>query len=371
MYAHHHATPGDAEEFCDLYKRYRPRLIRYCRQRLRGMGDPEDAAHEALLRALQAWSRVDRSVDAWPWLATIAARVCTDIRRRSARTTADLGHEPISDVHDLAVARLRASIIDDALDRLPVRYRNPLILKEYAGWSYRDIARLEGASVASVRSNIMRGRRYLGARVESVARSQGQWPLPAIVPRVTARARARSRRTHVARVWLERAAQSAAAAFDPSLILRAFASPAAHALASTAAVAGAAALSLFGGSPAPTPRSAQPGVPASLQAAPPIASASVSAAISNEPDRPLSEVKTVAFIDDRVPDNSVVGVGAVEVTAEFSDERMVIQVWNTLTWPILADDTRPQEARVSCTKDPTRPVVCSATKLAVEELTSD
>lgn len=268
MYAHNHGTPGAAGEFGDLYERYHPRLVRYCGQRLRGLDDAEDAAHEALLRALQAWARLDRTLDAWPWLATIAARVCADMRRRSARTTADPGDEPTADVHDLAVARVRASIIDDALDRLPARYRNPLVLKEFAGWTYRDIARLEGTSVASVRSSIMRGRRYLGARVEEVARTQGQWPLPVVVPRLTARLR------HRARTWR----QVLVRALDPTMVVTGLAFVMHPVSAGGTALAAAIAAAVVLGAPAAAP------------ASPPTAIAQLSATRSNAQDERATSV---------------------------------------------------------------------------------
>jgi RNA polymerase sigma factor (sigma-70 family) len=193
MHVHHQSEQADVQEFGEVYARYRSRLVGYCGRRLRDPADAEDAAHEALFRAFQAWDRFDHTADPWPWLATIAARVCVDVRRRASRLGAGDAVPAAVDVHDLAVARLRASILDDALGELPTRYRNALILREYAGWSYRDIAELEGTTVASVRSNIMRSRRSLGARVESVARAKGQWPLPAVVPGVADRVKERAR----------------------------------------------------------------------------------------------------------------------------------------------------------------------------------
>jgi RNA polymerase sigma factor (sigma-70 family) len=348
MYSQQDADSA-AREFRDLYARYHVRLVRYCRRRLDSSADAEDAAHEALLRAFQAWSRFDPTTDAWPWLATIAARVCADARRRSARPVVDPGHEPSVDVHEQAVSRLRASIVEDALGHLPPRYRNPLVLKEFAGWSYREIAELEGRSVASVRSTIMRSRKHLSARVEDVARTQGQWPLPAVVPKLADRVRA-TRRGHVVRTWFERTAQTAAAVFDSTRLLGAFPSLPVHAvLPHAAALAGAAVLAVGGasGPVASAPRPVPPPPKVAVQAAPG-AGASVSASVDRATERKVPDVRTVARVDDHVPDNSVLGVGPVEATVEYREDGMIVRVNNFFTFPVVRDTDEPTTVGFPC-----------------------
>lgn len=362
-------TP-EAGDFGDLYVQYHARLVRYCSRRL-GRDDAEDAAHEVLLRALQAWSRFDASSDAWPWLATIASRVCADVRRRADRPVVHPGHHPTADVHDQAVARLRSTILEDALGRLPPRYRNPLVLKEYAGWSYRDIAELEGRSVASVRSTIMRSRRHLGARVESVARAQGQWPLPAAVPRLVDEARVRARRGHVVRTWLERAAQTAAAALDSSFLLGALTSPSAHAVVPHAAMTAAAAVVAAWGVIAP-PATLPPAPPPKIevQAAPSTGGAVVSATIESTSNRPVPNVRTVAHIDDHVPENPVIGLGPVEITAEYRSDRINFRVNNFFTFPVGGDTDEPALVTMPCLTAPGE-AACDAVKPAIDKAAED
>lgn len=365
MYAHQHAEPGDAGEFGDLYERYQARLVRYCSKRLRGAGDAEDAAHEALLRALVAWSRLDRSVDAWPWLATIAARVCADMRRRSARTVVDPPpDEPVADVHDLAVARLRASIIDDAIDCLPARYRNPLILKEFAGWSYRDIARLEGTSVASVRSNIMRSRRSLGARVESIARARGQWPLPAVVPGVADRLRAR------VRSWRHALVRFA----DPAMVMTGLALAMQPTLVGAVPL-GAVAMAVVGGTghasgPAATAVTAQP---SSAYGPPPTTSLAAREIVRQGPTRvkeASEHLRTTARQTltgiSTPPPNQGLGVGAT-VAVEAGPEALFVRAEVRAKTP--AGDHRVwTDPNVACRKDAQRRQACDAASEALRSL---
>jgi RNA polymerase sigma-70 factor (ECF subfamily) len=185
MFARGEHAASDTATYEALYDRYRARLVRYCRRRLWNRADAEDAAHETLLRAFRALPVVDLTGDPWPWLTTIAGRICTDVRRRAARPPLPPTVASNEDVvHEEVVGRLRADILEDALRQLPDHYRTSLLLREYGGWAYDDIARLQGRSVGSVRSLLARSRRRLEEQVETVARTRNQWPLPAAVPPV-------------------------------------------------------------------------------------------------------------------------------------------------------------------------------------------
>lgn len=174
---------GEAGGLDLLYRRYAPALVQFCEHRLGGVGDAEDAAHETILKAHRAMPRFREGARLWPWLATIAANVCTDMQRSRER----LGAEPdetdwlAPEVDEDVSRRLRASIVDAAIDELPERFRTPLFLREFMGWSYEDIATFSNKSIGSVRTTLMRARRAFQARVEDVARRRGQWPLPALV----------------------------------------------------------------------------------------------------------------------------------------------------------------------------------------------
>lgn len=180
---------GENDGFDQFYRRYAPALVAFCERRLGTVGDAEDAAHEAILKAHRALPRFREGARLWPWLATIAANVCTDIQRSRERlesgdATSDEGLAArlfAPEVDEDVSRRLRASIVDAALDELPERFRTPLFLREFMGWSYEEIAAFSNKSIGSVRTTLMRSRRAFQSRVEDVARRRGQWPLPAVV----------------------------------------------------------------------------------------------------------------------------------------------------------------------------------------------
>ncbi|MDQ1373071.1 MAG: hypothetical protein QOJ09_409 [Actinomycetota bacterium] len=172
--------PGDLR-LRELYAQYGPALLRLCTRRL---GDPsraEDACHEALMRAHGAADRFRAGAPVWPWLATIAINVCTDMDRRDHRVAfmaqpPDVMRAP--DAAAVADGHSRRELVRDSLRSLPVSYRRSVFLHYFAGRSYDEIAEDEGTSVAAVRSRLLRARRLLRTRIEQTATARGEWPLP-------------------------------------------------------------------------------------------------------------------------------------------------------------------------------------------------
>lgn len=188
---------GDPTALDLMYRAYARALRAFCQVRLGDRAAAEDAAHETILKAHAAMGRFRPEARLWPWLATIAARVCADMRRAHRRQA---GFDPErSELHppaDLeadqqADQRIRVELVEDAMRELPPRYRAYLYRRDYEGLTYEEIAELDGTSVASVRSVLLRARRALRHKITDLAESRGQWPLPAFLPLGLARLRAR------------------------------------------------------------------------------------------------------------------------------------------------------------------------------------
>jgi len=178
---------GGDRGFEDVFRRYAGPLRALCARRLGSAVDAEDACQEALIRAYASRDRFDAGAPLWPWLATIAANVCIDVRRKrvpdpvdavSAGDRAADGVQP----HDAVEAGMRVRLVDDAVASLPQHYRVPVYLRDVEGWTYTEIADLGGTTVSAVRSSLLRGRRALRRRLTEMAEQRGLWPLPAVVP---------------------------------------------------------------------------------------------------------------------------------------------------------------------------------------------
>src|SRR5437763_3291611 len=159
---------GRHERFAELYAaHYRP-LVAFCRRLVHGTAEPEELAQEAFVRAWSSWERYAPSRPFWPWVSTIARRLCIDHGRRFRRTQL---HGEAVDV-DVLLAPSPEELVETdeeyrwaraALAQLRPDQQRVLALRELEGWSYDRIATHEGVSVESVRGSLRRAR--VGLRV--------------------------------------------------------------------------------------------------------------------------------------------------------------------------------------------------------------
>jgi len=158
------AARGDARAFELLAERYRGLMYAVCRRITCDDQDAVDALQEALLAAWRGFASFEGRSSVRTWLFRIAANAAVDEVRRHAQRreqagTAALGELAApADVESAAVTRAAA---DWALARLPPQFRAAVVLREYYGLSYQEIAEALGIPVDTVKSRISRGRQAL------------------------------------------------------------------------------------------------------------------------------------------------------------------------------------------------------------------
>jgi len=161
---------GAAERTADLYARHGQRVYSFCRSRLRNPEEAQDAAQTAFLYALGSLRRGVVPRNELAWLLTIADNVCRSSRRTLGRRLAHVANADVDEIEAAApslnaetreeIAQLRA-----ALEQLPDRQRQAILLREWQGLSYADIAEQLGLSLAAVETLLFRSRRSLIRRL--------------------------------------------------------------------------------------------------------------------------------------------------------------------------------------------------------------
>jgi RNA polymerase sigma-70 factor (ECF subfamily) len=130
--------------------------------------DAEDVVQEALCRALRYFCGY-RGGDARTWLLKVVRNTCyTWLERHRIRPLPASFNEEEHDVGSDALnpermflRRADRQMVLEALEALPVAYREVMILRELEGLSYQDIATVTGTPVGTVMSRLARGRRHL------------------------------------------------------------------------------------------------------------------------------------------------------------------------------------------------------------------
>lgn len=99
------------------------------------------------------------------WLYRVTANLCIDRMRRARGGTLalDAVPDPQPGPAERLQARARAEALQAALDALPGRQRQAVVLRHIEGLANPEIAEIMGASVEAVESLTTRGRRALAA----------------------------------------------------------------------------------------------------------------------------------------------------------------------------------------------------------------
>ena len=133
---------------------------------LRGRTDAEDVAQEALLRACRFF-RGFHGGDARAWLLQIVRNTCYTWLEKNRPV--ELSTEFDEEIHlqasatpeNLAIAGDDRERLILALETLPPRFREVLVLRELEGCSYKEIAAITSLPIGTVMSSLSRARRQL------------------------------------------------------------------------------------------------------------------------------------------------------------------------------------------------------------------
>ena len=154
-----------------LTLRLTPKAFGHAARLLGNRAEAEDVAQEALLRLWRVapeWRQGEAKVTTW--LYRVVANLCTDRLRRSGRGGAlDAVPEPEDEARgplDKMQAEARADALQTALDGLPDRQRQAVVLRHIEGLANPEIAEIMEISVDAVESLTARGKRALSAALE-------------------------------------------------------------------------------------------------------------------------------------------------------------------------------------------------------------
>src|SRR4051812_8044831 len=154
------------EELHELFERYAGPLERFCLRELGNREEAEDAVQTTFLNAFRALRRGVRPELEAAWLYAIAANVCRSRRRsffRRRRVECDDDLHALEDVlpapQPLEVEAVIA--LGDALAAMPERQRTAILLREWHGLTYAEIAREMDATQSAIETLIFRARRTL------------------------------------------------------------------------------------------------------------------------------------------------------------------------------------------------------------------
>jgi RNA polymerase sigma-70 factor (ECF subfamily) len=160
---------GDAESFNQLILRWERPIYALAYRTIGREEDARDVCQETFLRAFRALPGFRGQSKFSSWLYRIALNLCHDWLRRERRTPLVQAPEdvdldelaanagPSESIEDLVARKSLGRLVERAVAQLPPEQRTALILKEYHGLTFHEIADLVGCPLSTVKTRVYQG----------------------------------------------------------------------------------------------------------------------------------------------------------------------------------------------------------------------
>ena len=173
------ATAGDVDAFNQLVTRWERPIYALAYRTLGREEDARDVVQEAFLRAYRGLKGFKGQAKFSSWLYRITLNLCRDWIRRERRTplvavpegtdVADLADQrmaPTESVEDLVSRREMSQAVAKAMAELPDEQRTAIMLKEYHGLTFQEIAEMLDCPLSTVKTRLYQGLSVLRRRLE-------------------------------------------------------------------------------------------------------------------------------------------------------------------------------------------------------------
>ncbi len=169
------AISGDEEAFSRLMDKYRPAIYHLISRMISDKTEVHDLTQETFVKAFGSLKSFNHHYAFSTWLYKIASNTCIDyLRKKKLQTySIDQSMDPDGDDYgyDLPdttyvadkeiISDQRSQLVSKAIDALPEKYRNVIMLRHLEEKNYEEIAELLDLPLGTVKAHIFRGRELL------------------------------------------------------------------------------------------------------------------------------------------------------------------------------------------------------------------
>jgi RNA polymerase sigma-70 factor (ECF subfamily) len=162
------AATEDLDAFGELIRRHQDFVYGAAMRVVRNPSIAEELAQDTFLRAFRALDGFRGDSQVRSWLYRIATNLAKNAVTRRKEYPTDQGLDLPVHIHPTARLETHAMSVDlrAAIDRLPDKLREPLVLREFEELSYEEIAEKTDTPLNTVRTRILRARRALRTDME-------------------------------------------------------------------------------------------------------------------------------------------------------------------------------------------------------------
>src|SRR3982750_1555887 len=169
---------GDVDSFNQLVLRWERPIYALAYRVIGREEDARDVCQETFLRAFRALPGFKGHAKFSSWLYRIALNLCRDWIRRQRRAPVmqmpegvDPGElaaarGPVESIEELVSRRQLTGVVEEAMTLLPEEQRTAIILKEYHGMTFQEIADMQGCPLSTVKTRLYQGLSVLRRHLE-------------------------------------------------------------------------------------------------------------------------------------------------------------------------------------------------------------
>ena len=156
---------GDGRAASQIYERYKTGVYSFCRRLLGDGAAAEDAVHETIVKMMTLHGSLRNPGSLKSWLFTIARNEAFSMleKRKHYRPLSDEDEKILSEESPVLEFQNdeQSAIITAILDAMLPHYKEVLLLREYEGMNYEEIAGVTRSSVSAVKSRLFKARKAL------------------------------------------------------------------------------------------------------------------------------------------------------------------------------------------------------------------
>jgi RNA polymerase sigma-70 factor (ECF subfamily) len=171
---------GNKKAYEELVRHYMTDAFLTARAFVDNPEDARDLSQDAFVKAYQARDKFDPDRPFYPWLYRILKNHCLNFLKRGARRTTPLYYDDNPDRERFASntptplqnleKEERKAIVRLAIRHLSEDHREIIILKNFKGYAYADIARILDIPIGTVMSRLYYARKALKELIERIER---------------------------------------------------------------------------------------------------------------------------------------------------------------------------------------------------------
>jgi len=164
---------GDTDAFEELITRYKKLIFNTAYRMMGNREEAEDITQEVFIKIYNSLSKYDPEFKFSTWSLRITSNLCVDwLRKRKGETV------PIEDVYDLKddgatpedkyISKERQKRVQEAINKLPDKYKELIILFHHRNLSYQEIMNITGETLTIVKNRLYRARQMLKDELSSI-----------------------------------------------------------------------------------------------------------------------------------------------------------------------------------------------------------